>query len=202
MPPVEIPLTEDSIIDISHESIMRVWERLILWIEVENQSASTYLRLCEAAELYEAGKGGLLRDPELQVAWNWKKENSANAVWASRYNDLFDKSILYLEHSKEQNEKEMLFKERRQKERLKKARRITTIISIIAFAAFLLAVYSFQLRNIATKQTVLAEKESEEAKKQRKLAEDQKIIAEKSQLEAEESAEIAIAERENAKKSE
>ena len=202
MPPVEIPLTEDSIIDISHESIMRVWERLILWIEVENQSASTYLRLCEAAELYEAGKGGLLRDPELQVAWNWKKENSANAVWASRYNDLFDKSILYLEHSKEQNEKEMLFKERRQKERLKKARRITTIISIIAFAAFLLAVYSFQLRNIATKQTVLAEKESEEAKKQRKLAEDQKIIAVKSQLEAEESAEIAIAERENAKKSE
>jgi hypothetical protein len=53
-----------------------------------------------------------------------------------------------------------------------------------------LAVYSFQLRNIATKQTVLAEKESEEAKKQRKLAEDQKIIAVKSQLEAEESAEI------------
>lgn len=202
MPPVEFTLTEDSIIDISHESIMRVWERLILWIEVENQSASTYLRLCEAAELYEAGKGGLLRDPELQVAWNWKKENSANAVWASRYNDLFDKSILYLEHSKEQSEKEMLFKERRQKDRLKKARRITTIISIIAFAAFLLAVYSFQLRNIATKQTVLAEKESAEAKKQRMLAEDQKIIAEKSQAEAEESAKIAITEQENAIKSE
>ena len=50
MPPVGVPLTEDSIIDISHESIMRVWERLILWIEVEYQSASTYLRLCEAAE--------------------------------------------------------------------------------------------------------------------------------------------------------
>ena len=209
MPPVGVPLTEDSIIDISHESIMRVWERLMLWVEVENQSASIYLRLCDAADLYEAGKGGLLRDPELQVAWNWKEENSPNAVWASRYNDLFDKAILYLDHSKEQNEKEMLFKERMQKERLRKARRITIIISIIAFAAFLLAIYSFELRNLATKQTILAEKESEEAKRQRKLAEDQKLIAQQSEAEAEESAKqaliqkgIAVAEQENAKKSE
>lgn len=209
MPPAGVQLTEDSIIDISHESIMRVWERLIHWVELENQSASIYLRLCDAADLYEAGKGGLLRDPELQVAWNWKEENSPNTVWASRYNDLFDKAILYLDHSKEQNEKEMLFKERMQKERLRKARRISIIISIIAFAAFLLAIYSFELRNLATKQTILAEKESEEAKRQRKLAEDQKLIAQESEAEAEQSAEqaliqkgIAVNERENAKKSE
>ena len=55
---------------------MRVWERLMLWVEIENQSASIYLRLCDAADLYEAGRGGLLRDPELQVAWKWKEENS------------------------------------------------------------------------------------------------------------------------------
>ena len=209
MPPAGTPLTTDSIIDISHESIMRVWERLMLWVEIENQSASIYLRLCDAADLYEAGRGGLLRDPELQVAWKWKEENSPNAVWASRYNDLFDKAILFLDHSKEENEKEMLFKERMQKERLRKARRISIIISIIAFGAFLLAIYSFELRNLATKQTILAEQESEEAKKQRKLAEDQKIIAQKSEAEAEESAKqaliqkgIAVTEQDNAKKSE
>jgi len=209
MPPVGIELTEESIIDISHESIMRVWERLMHWVEVENQSASTYLRLCEAADLYEAGKCGLLGDPELQVAWNWKQENAPNSVWASRYNNLFDKAILYLDHSKDQNEKEMRFKERMQKERLKRARRITIIISIFAFAAFLLAVYSFQLSNIATKQTVLARREGEKAKMQKKLAEDQKYIAQKSQAKAEESEKqallqksIAIAEQENAIKSE
>jgi len=209
MPPVGVSLTEESIIDISHESIMRVWERLIHWVEDENQSASIYLRLCEAADLYEAGKGGLLRDPELQVTWKWKEENTPNSVWASRYNNLFEKAILYLDHSKEQNDKELLFKERMQKERLRKARRITIIISIIAFCAFLLAIYSFELRNLATKQTMLAEKESEEAKKQRKLAEYQKLIAQKSQVEAEESAKqaliqkgLAIKEQNNAKKSE
>ena len=209
MPPVGVPLNEDSIIDISHESIMRVWERLMLWVEIENQSASIYLRLCDAADLYEAGKGGLLRDPELQVAWKWKEENSPNAVWASRYNDLFDKSLLFLNHSKEENEKEMLFKERMQKERLRKARRISIIISIIAFGAFLLAIYSFQLKNLAAKQTIIAEQESEEAKKQRMLAEEQKIIAQKSEAEAAESAKqaliqkgIAIQEQENAQLSE
>jgi energy-coupling factor transporter ATP-binding protein EcfA2 len=209
MPPAGVSLNEDSIIDISHESIMRVWERLMLWVEIENQSASIYLRLCDAADLYEAGKGGLLRDPELQVAWKWKEENSPNAVWASRYNNLFDKALLYLEHSKDQNEKEMLFKERTQKERLRKARRITIIISIIAFGAFLLAIYSFELRNLATKQTIIAEKESVEAKKQRSLAENQKRIAEKSKEQALASAKqaliqkgIAVTEQENAKKSE
>lgn len=209
MPPAGVPLTEASIIDISHESIMRVWQRLMLWVEEENQSAAIYLRLCDAADLYESGKGGLLRDPELQVSWKWKEETSPNAVWASRYNDLFDKAILYLEHSKDQFEKELLFKERTQKERLKKARRITIIISIIAFGAFLLAIYSFELRNLATRQTVIAEKESEEAKKQRKLALDQKQIAESSKEAAEQSAQqalfqkgIAVQEQENAQRSE
>lgn len=209
MPPVGILLTEDSIIDISHESIMRVWERLMLWVDEENQSASIYLRLCDAADLYESGKGGLLRDPELQVSWKWKEENLPNAVWASRYNDLFDKAILYLEHSKEQNDKEMLFKERMQKERLRTAKRISIISSIIAFGVFLLAIYMFQLRTIATQQTILAEKESDEAKRQGKIADNQKIIAQQSQAEAEESAKqaliqrgIAVTEQENATKSE
>ena len=209
MPPVGVPLAEDSIIDISHESIMRVWSRLILWVEIENQSALIYLRLCDAAVLYESGKGGLLRDPELQVAWNWKEENPPNKVWSSRYNELFDQAMLFLTHSKEQNEREKLFKERLQKERLRKARIFTIVISIAGIAAFLLAIYSFEQKNLATKQTVLAEQKSKEATRQRKLAEDQKLIAQKSEAEAEESAKqalfqkgIAVTEQENAKKSE
>ncbi len=209
MPPENVPLTESSVIDISHESIMRVWERLMLWVEEENQSAQIYLRLCDAAELYEAGRGGILRDPELQVTWKWKEENSPNAVWASRYNDLFDKAILYLEYSKGEFEKDLLFKEKMQRDRLRKARRIAIIISVIAFGAFLLAIYSFELRNLAKKQTVIAEKESEEAKRQRQLALEQKLIAEQSKEQAEESARqalfqkgVAEKEQQNAVKSE
>jgi hypothetical protein len=209
MPPDDVPLTEASIIDISHESIMRVWERLMLWVDEENQSAQIYLRVCDAANLYETGKGGLLRDPELQVAWKWKEENAPNAVWASRYNGLFDKAVFFLDHSKAQFEKELLFKEKMQKQRLRRARRIAAVIAVIAFGAFLLAIYSFELRNLAKKQTRIAEKESEEAKKQRKIAVEQEHLAVKSREAAVENAKLAllqknIAEREqkNAQRSE
>ncbi len=209
MPPDATELTSESIIDISHESIMRVWDRLIHWVDEENQSAQTYLRLCDAANLYEAGKGGLLRDPELQVAWKWKEENAVNAAWAVRYNNLFDKAMLFLRHSKTQFEKELIFKETMQKQRLRRARRIAVVISVIALGAFVLSIYAFELRNLAARQTFLAEKESEEAKRQRKIAVTQEQLAQKSRaiaLENEKQAllqkSIAQHEQENAQKSE
>ena len=129
MPPYNTPLTQNSIIDISHESIMRVWERLINWLDEENQSSQTYIRLSEASNLYELGNGGLLRDPELQIAWRWKENHNPNAKWASRYDNNFEKAMLYLKYSKEQQDQEILRKEELQKRRLKQARRILIFIS-------------------------------------------------------------------------
>lgn len=178
MPPADVALTPDSIIDISHESIMRVWDRLIIWVEEENQSAQIYLRLCEAAGMYETGKGGLWRDPELQLAWKWKEENNPNATWASRYNNEFDKAMVFLTHSKNQFELEMQQKEAMQKQRLKRARRIAAFISCVALLAFMLSIYAFQQRNIATKQRLVAVQKTEEANRQKGIAEQQKQIAE------------------------
>lgn len=112
MPPSTIAISEETIIDISHESLMRCWSRLINWVEEENQSSEIYLRLCEAANLYELGKGGLWRDPELQLALKWKEEANPNATWASRYNNYFEKAMLFLDHCKQQNELELLHKEK------------------------------------------------------------------------------------------
>lgn len=187
-----VPLTPDSILDIAHESVLKRWERLITWIEDEETAAQTYLRLCDAATLYEAGKGGLLRDPELQVAWKWKEEQQPTVIWATRYNDLFDKAVLFLEYSKTQFEKELVFKEKMQKQRLLRAKRVSIIISVIALGAFLLAIYSFELKNLAKKQTLIAEKESVEAKRQRKLAQQQERLAQKSKKNALLSAKLAL----------
>jgi hypothetical protein len=104
VPAVPVKLTENSIIDISHESLMRVWKRLINWLEEEEESAQVYLHLCEAVNLYETGKGGLWRDPELQIAIKWREEQNTNAAWASRYNPYYDKAIFFLEHSRQQRD--------------------------------------------------------------------------------------------------
>ena len=60
MPSPEVELTDQTIIDISHESLMRVWTRLRQWVEEEAQAAGIYLRLSESAALHERGKGRAL----------------------------------------------------------------------------------------------------------------------------------------------
>lgn len=203
MPPDKVALTADSIIDVSHESIMRVWERLIGWVDEENESAQVYFRLCEAAVLYEEGRGGLWRDPELQVAWKWKVEQQPNETWASRYNNQFEKAILFLEHSKKQFELENKHKEELQKIRLRRASRVVIMVSVVALAAMFLSIYAFHLKNIATKQTTISVRKTAEAEHSRRLAEQQRKLADVSKEEAlqekqlaEKSKEVAIKQNE------
>ena len=59
MPPHDVALEGDSVIDISHESLIRQWGRLRTWVDQEAESRATYLRLVEAAQLRRAGKAGL-----------------------------------------------------------------------------------------------------------------------------------------------
>ncbi|MCP4654897.1 MAG: hypothetical protein GY856_05695, partial [bacterium] len=41
MPPPGIELDADSVVDISHESLMRIWDRLLGWVEEETESAQS-----------------------------------------------------------------------------------------------------------------------------------------------------------------
>src|SRR5206468_282893 len=68
------PVAETTMLDISHESLMRGWERLKNWAEEETESAEIYQRLCSGALLYKEGRAALWRDPELQVALDWKEK--------------------------------------------------------------------------------------------------------------------------------
>lgn len=59
MPSAEVELIEQTIIDISHESLIRVWTWLRQWVEEETQAAGIYHRLSESADLHARGKAGL-----------------------------------------------------------------------------------------------------------------------------------------------
>ena len=48
MPMQEVRLEPHTVIDISHESLMRVWHRLAGWVEDESQSARIYHRLADS----------------------------------------------------------------------------------------------------------------------------------------------------------
>ena len=101
MPPLPEVLDLDTTIDISHESLMRVWERLKVWSESEAQSREIYLRIANAAERHQKGEAALLRDPELQIALNWWERTKPNETWASRYHAALGSTRAFLDKSVE-----------------------------------------------------------------------------------------------------
>ncbi|HEX2164593.1 MAG TPA: AAA family ATPase, partial [Thermoanaerobaculia bacterium] len=97
--PEEQPeLAPEQVIDISHESLMRVWRRLVGWVEQEAEAARFYRRLTETAKLYPH-EAGLWRNPELEIAARWRADNRPTAAWAERYGGGFDEAMRFLEAS-------------------------------------------------------------------------------------------------------
>ena len=100
MPPETETLDSDSVIDISHESLMRVWDRLRQWAEKEARSARTYRRTAETAALYKAGGTGLIRDQELESLLSWWETEQPSAEWAGQYPGEWASVVALLEESK------------------------------------------------------------------------------------------------------
>ncbi len=85
MPPWPEPIDDDTVVDIAHESLMRVWRRLRSWADDEARSAQQLRRLADAAALQAKGRSGLWRDPELHFALAWEAQARPNAAWARQY---------------------------------------------------------------------------------------------------------------------
>ncbi len=122
MPPAGEPLDADSVIDISHESLMRVWRRLNTWADEEARSARMYRRVADTATLHAAGSASLWRDPDLQLALNWRDQAQPNETWASRYHPGFALAAAFLTKSSNARDAERAEREREANERLERQR--------------------------------------------------------------------------------
>ena len=121
MPGSETDLKADTIVDISHESLMRVWTRLKSWVDDEAQSAKIYRRLADTASLRKDGRAGLYRDPDLQIALSWRSESKPNKAWADHYFPGFEEAMGFLNESHSEAEKEAKEKEAARKRELEQA---------------------------------------------------------------------------------
>ncbi|MBT7910047.1 MAG: hypothetical protein HN607_05895, partial [Verrucomicrobia bacterium] len=102
MPSGDAAITPNTVIDISHESLMRAWRRLRDWVDDEAQSAKIYRRLADTSSLYQEGKAGYYRDPDLQIALSWREETKPNKTWADHYFPGFDEAMVFLDQSHEE----------------------------------------------------------------------------------------------------
>src|SRR2546423_6265124 len=178
MPPATVTLNADSLIDISHESLIRGWSRLRKWVDEEARSANIYRRIADTALLHREDRAGLWHDPDLALALRWREENRPNLVWAQHYHPDFELAMGFLEASKRSNEAEIAERERQRRREVRRTRIFATVLGIafITSLGFLFLANAQRTRaqaqtQIAERQTKLAEVASRDAEVQKRIAE-------------------------------
>ncbi len=171
MPPPGVLLHSHSIVEISHESLMWIWNRLKVWVNEEAESAQMYMRLSEAAEMYQIGRTGLWRPPDLQLALNWQQKQNPSYVWAQRYNPYYERAIVFLETSKKAYEDEQKNQAMLQKRRLQKAKITSLILGLAAVISIIFFIFAIVKKIEADDQATLARSNAQEAQSNFELAE-------------------------------
>ncbi len=111
------PLTGKTTLDISHEALLRQWDRLRDWLEAEQESAEEYVRLADRARLWTSNDD-LLRGRELDRALEWKEEDpKPTPAWAERYHPGFADTMQFLRESKEARAKQQIREAKEEKAR-------------------------------------------------------------------------------------
>jgi WD40 repeat protein len=190
------PLGSKSMVDISHESLMRIWVRLKNWVDDEAEAVQMYTRLAEAAAMYQVGKAGLWRPPDLQLALNWQAKHKPTLVWGQRYNPAFERTMIFLEYSKKEWETEQRIKELEQKRKLRWARIIALVMGGAVVVCLLFLMYAFVQQAEAVKQSNIAKEQTKIAKQNERKADSLRLISDQDRLvaiKAKEDAEAAQA---------
>jgi WD40 repeat protein/energy-coupling factor transporter ATP-binding protein EcfA2 len=171
MPAYSVALNADSLIELSHESLIRIWTRLAGWVDEEFESARMYKRVSDAAAMYQIGKTGLWRPPDLQLALNWQKKQNPTRAWAERYDIAFERAIVFLDTSRITFEAELKNQEMLQRRMLRRARVTNIVLAIALVISIGLFFYGLTQSIEAVKQADKAKTEAEKAKREQKKAE-------------------------------
>jgi len=205
-PSYKIPLRDDTIIDLSHESLIHLWERLRRWVEEEAASVQMYLQISESSALYQQGKAGLLKPPDLDLAIKWRDENNPTLWWAQKYNPAYERAMVYLRTSEKEFLEAEEQKQKRQRWRLKRIRIISSVLgAVVVMTVLTLAAVSLS-KIQADKRRREAEKQKAELATQKSLADQYAEFALKRSVEsdsiANSASEEALQEREMRKEAE
>lgn len=203
VPKLEQKIVDNTFIDISHESLLRLWIKLRKWIKEERESIDNYIGLSESAALYQIGKVSLLTNPELQMILNWRATNEPSIFWANRIDDAFPRAINYLEQSEEDYKHSILVKEKQQALKIKRTKQFSYAISVFFVISLLFGLYSIRKkqeadRNFdeAVKSKNIAIEEQNKALASERKARDEESKARVAEQNANEQRQIAL---ENAK---
>jgi len=119
-------LDEHTLLDLSHESLIRQWRRLSGWVTDEAKSAEMYRRLRDWALRWEQGNAELWRGPDLASAIAWRQREALSEAWAERYGDRdqFDLAMKFLDASEQAQRAAAAAEEARRQQQLRRVRKV------------------------------------------------------------------------------
>ena len=156
MPPEGQRLTPTTMVDISHESLMRVWKRLGEWAREESESAQLYRRLADTARRHEESKAALWRDPDLQFGLDWRAAHTPTAAWAEMYGGGFDTAMAFLDRSEAER---VRIRKQEEDQKAAEAKRRRNFLVAVLLVAVIAAVSGWGWGTITQRR--LREKESQ-----------------------------------------
>jgi len=91
---------DETIVDISHESLIRQWTPLREWLKKEARAGAAWRRLITAEERYAQGEGGLLTGLDLHTLVAWWESANPTPAWAARHGGKFEAATAFLAASR------------------------------------------------------------------------------------------------------
>jgi len=162
-PTREVPLNGESILDLTHESIIRLWGMLRKWMDEEASSVKLYRQLAAAAEQYQEGNDRLWTAPDLLIAQRWREENNPTLAWAEKTDPAFERAMLFLKSSEEEYMIREEYQRKTGTESIKRSRLVARLLGLLALATLLAFGTVYSLRNRAEKQKSVAVQMKDEA---------------------------------------
>lgn len=162
-PSKEVPLNGESILDLTHESIIRLWGTLRGWMDEEEASVKIYRQLAAAAEQYQEGNGRLWTAPDLLLALRWRHENRPTLAWAEKIDPAFERAMLFLKNSEEEYIIKEEYDRKSGTETVRRSRLIASILGLLAFLTLIALGAVYSLKNRAEKQKSIAVQMKDEA---------------------------------------
>jgi hypothetical protein len=186
-------LGDDTVVDISHESLIRKWSALSDWAALEAKSADWYRDLARDALRHRSGEGALYRDPDLRRTLQRRDEEDWNPAWAAQYwpagDPSFEEINEFLRLSDKTQREDREREAARQRKELEDARRlakahkrVSTLTALLLLTGAVAAAVIFyqdwkSKRDIDQKTQEVLDKQAELAKVQKDADDFQSALA-------------------------
>ncbi|MGC4085150.1 MAG: hypothetical protein QM736_24290 [Vicinamibacterales bacterium] len=187
-------MTPHTVVDITHEGLIRKWRRLDAWVRDEARSAEWLDDLLRDVARRGTGEGSLWQDPELSTVLRRQRDEGWNEAWANQYrretDPRFADVLTFLDRSSteqaehERQSAELRDRELRQAQALARASRRQAMILGLALLGVVLGVYLYFTARAASERKLAEATQAYQAALDRAQASAARVSA----LEAEQAA--------------